>query len=259
VQRILVIDVGNTSTSVALAEGRRLRHVSRLPTHGPNGSPAAMAALARRRAGRRRLDGAVLCSVVPARDAAWLRALRPVCTAEPIRVTHRSRLGVSIEYPRPATIGADRLANACAAWNRYHEAVIVADFGTALTFDVISQTGAYLGGIICPGLPLMTDYLAEKTALLPHIRLEGRFGAIGRSTREAMRIGALVGYRGMIRELYHHVRAGLRARRVRFCATGGYAARAVRGLGMPVAVEPCLTLEGLILIHELNTRKEGAR
>ncbi|MEI6423019.1 MAG: S-methyl-5-thioribose-1-phosphate isomerase [Lentisphaerota bacterium] len=87
-------------------------------------------------------------------------------------------------------VGADRIANAVAAWDKFRRAVIVADFGTALTFDVINSRGAYIGGVIAPGLPLMLDYLSERTAMLPHISLEGPCGAIGRTTREAMRTAA---------------------------------------------------------------------
>jgi type III pantothenate kinase len=161
-------------------------------------------------------------------------------------------MSVTVDYPHPETIGADRLANAVAGWERYHAPVIVADFGTALTFDVITGDGRYIGGVIAPGLPLMTDYLAERTALLPHIELGGRYHAVGRSTREAMQIGAIVGYRGMVREIFDHVKAGLNDPGVRLCATGGYAARAVSGLKVPVEVLPKLTLDGLVLMHEMN-------
>jgi type III pantothenate kinase len=167
-------------------------------------------------------------------------------------VNHRLRLGVTIAYPHPATIGADRLANASAAAAFYGVPVIVADFGTALTFDIVSRRGAYIGGVIAPGLPLMTDYLAERTALLPHIALEGRLQRIGRSTVAAMRIGALVGYRGMVREIVAHIQRGMSERQVTLVATGGYAARALRGIGFPITIDPDLTLKGLIHIRSLN-------
>ena len=199
---------------------------------------------------------AVLCSVVPRLNAPWKRELTRFCGRTPIVVNHRTKLNVTVDYPAPRTIGADRLANACAGWERYRAAVVVADFGTALTFDIVTDDGRYVGGAIAPGLPLMSDYLAQRTALLPRIELEGRFGAYGRSTEEAMRLGAMVGYRGMVREILRHVRTGLGAPRARFCATGGYAAKAVRGLGVKVDVLPRLTLDGLALIHEMN-RNEG--
>ncbi len=251
--RYAVIDIGNTSTSVGVVEDRHLIRQGRMPSREGR-RPEAIRALLRRLAGARGIEDAVLCSVVPALNPVWIRVLRGLSGRPPIVVNHRIRMNVRVDYPQPATIGADRLANAVASWHRYQGAVIVADFGTALTFDVITGDGRYVGGVIAPGLPLMTDYLAERTALLPHIGLGGRYGAYGRSTREAMRLGAMVGYRGMVREILEHVREGMGKGQVHFCATGGYAARAVKGLGTAVDVLPELTLEGLILIRELNRR-----
>ena len=246
---ILVIDVGNTSTTLGLFRGRKIARVIRHPTH----EPAGISSAARRIAGRQPLAGAVLGSVAPGVNAAWQRVLRSVYGVEPLLVHHRLHMNVTLDYPHPETIGAARIANAVAAWEKFRRAVIVADFGTALTFDVIDNRGAYIGGVIAPGLPLMLDYLSERTALLPHISLDGPCGAIGRTTREAMRIGALIGYRGMVREIFQHVRRSVPdERRAVFCATGGHAERAVEGLDLPVDLDPNLTLTGLGLLYEMN-------
>jgi len=98
----------------------------------------------------------------------------------------------------------------------------------------------------------MTDYLADRTALLPHIHLQGKTGTIGRSTEEAMRIGARYGYRGMVRETVRHIRSDPTLRRAKLCATGGFAAWALDGLDLPFVIEPKLTLIGLQRIYELN-------
>lgn len=248
---LLLIDVGNTSTTVGFSRGRHILRTRRLPSH--TATPDAVRRILAAAAGSRQgACGAVLCSVVPPLDALWKRELRDFCGRAPVVVTHRTKLSVTVDYPAPRTIGADRLADACAGWDRYRSAVIIADFGTALTFDVVTADGRYVGGAIAPGLPLMSDYLAERTALLPHISMEGRVGGYGRSTEEAMRLGALVGYRGMVREILHHLRTVMGAPRPRFCATGGYAARALKGLDVKADILPLLTLDGLILIHELN-------
>ncbi|MEI6516900.1 MAG: type III pantothenate kinase [bacterium] len=246
-----VIDVGNTSTHVGVVKGRRILKQGRMPTRDGR-DERNITALLRRVAGKRVVSDAVLCSVVPGLNPLWSQVITKLCGASPMVVDHTIRLNFTVDYPRPETIGADRLADAAAAWDRYKGAVIVADFGTALTFDVITGDGRYTGGVIAPGLPLMTDYLAERTALLPQIRLSNRFSAVGRSTDEAMRIGAMVGYRGMVREILGHIRAGMKERRVRFCATGGYAGLALKGLETPVEILPELTLEGLVRIRELN-------
>jgi type III pantothenate kinase len=155
---------------------------------------------------------------------------------------------LGIHYPRPATIGPDRLANAVAARARFGAPVVVIDFGTAVTFDVVDARGRYIGGIIAPGLSAMTDYLHEKTALLPRIRIRETRTVIGRSTKQAMLVGAVHGYRGMIRELLGELRAALRIERLPIVATGGYARLMARQIPQIKAVEPDLTLEGLRLV-----------
>ena len=246
-----VIDIGNTSTHIGLAHGRRIVRQGRMPTREGREERKIMMLL-RKVASGRPVKEAVFCSVVPGLNPLWGQVLQKLCGKAPLVVGHRINLNIKVDYPQPETIGADRLADAAAAWERYGKAVIVADFGTALTFDVITGDGRYVGGVIAPGLPLMTDYLAERTALLPQIALGGRYKNIGRSTNEAMQIGVMVGYRGMVRELLSHIKAGMKERSVRFCATGGYAGLALKGLESPVEIVPELTLDGLVLIRELN-------
>lgn len=258
--RIIVVDIGNTSIALAVAEGERIGPVHRLPTHAKTDAHTLRATL-NRAVGRRPAAGAALCSVVPRLNARWLDALRRATGCAPLLIHHRLRLGVGIDYPHPGSIGADRLANASGAVARYGAPVVVADFGTALTFDVISRAGAYIGGVIAPGLPLMTEYLAERTALLPHLDLRRAAAggsppaclpAIGKSTLEAMLSGARWGYLGMVREILARVRRELGERRVRLCATGGYAAWALAGARLPVRIAPDLTLFGIRRIFDLN-------
>jgi len=251
VKTLLLADIGNTTSTLALARGNRVVHMTRVPggITDRRGIRHAVHALA---AGAEP-TGSVLCSVVPTSTPIWTDELRRA-SAAPLVVTHQIELGVEIDYPEPASIGADRLANACAAFSRYGAPVIVADFGTALTFDVVSPKGAYTGGVIAPGLPLMTDYLAEKTALLPHVHLRGRCQRVGRSTEGAMRIGAKIGYRGMVREIVQYLVEGMDTDRVALCATGGFARWALQGSNMPFTFAPDLTLFGLTKIYQLNNR-----
>jgi len=160
---------------------------------------------------------------------------------------------MGVDYPRPETIGADRLANALAAWSRFGAPVLVVDFGTAVTFDVVDARGNYVGGIIAPGLSAMTDYLHEKTALLPRVRIRPVRRFLGRSTEEAMQIGAVHGYRGLVRELIAGLRRELRAPELPVVATGGYAGLMARGLPEIRKVDPLLTLDGLRLFFQGTT------
>ena len=246
----LAIDIGNTSTTLGLVSGRRVTHVDRHPSDcdvGPN-----IERTIRKVVAGKPVAGVVLCSVVPAATTRWRQALRKTLGVTPLEVRHDLELNITIDYPHPETIGPDRIANACGAVAQYGAPVIVADFGTALTFDIVSAAGAYIGGVIAPGLNLMADYFSEKTALLPHIDIRGRVGRVGRSTEGAMRIGARVGYRGMVREIINHLRQDAREADAALCATGGHAAWVLKDVALPFTIDPNLTLVGLRVIWELN-------
>ena len=191
----------------------------------------------------------VLCSVVPAKRDIIAESLAGLSLHE---VTHRSNLGVGIDYPKPASIGADRLANAAFAAATYGAPCVVVDFCTAVTFDIISAEKKYIGGVIAPGLEAMTDYLHTRTALLPKISLIEPPGPVGKSTKHAMLAGAVYGYRGLVREILAEIQRDLAARKLRVVATGGYADLIAAGVKEIAAVHPGLTLEGLRLIGALN-------
>lgn len=243
---ILLFDIGNTHTHLGLANDRRVvRHVDISTAAWRNG--AATKRL-RQFVGPARIEGAILCSVVP-RATPWVReAIRHVWKQDVWELTPETLRGVGIDYPKPDTIGPDRLANAVAARRHYGAPVVVVDFGTAVTFDVVNRSGNYVGGIIAPGLAAMTDYLHEKTALLPRIRIREVSSAIGKSTEHAMLVGAVHGYRGLIRGLVAELKSELRTQRLPVIATGGYAGLLAAKMPEISAVEPALTLEGLRLV-----------
>jgi type III pantothenate kinase len=136
---------------------------------------------------------------------------------------------------------------------------VVVDFGTAVTFDVVNAGGNYVGGIIAPGLAAMTDYLHEKTALLPKIKIRETKSVIGKSTEEAMLVGAVHGYRGLVRELIGELKRELRVKKLPVVATGGYARLIAAKLPEISAVLPDLTLEGLRLVWENQAGRAGAK
>ena len=154
---------------------------------------------------------------------------------------------LTLDYPHPGTIGADRLADAAAAVARYGAPVVVCDFGTAFTAAAVTADRVWRGGVIAPGFPLMRDYLYERTAKLPRMKLGGACPKIGRSTEEAMRFGALVGYRGMVREIVTTLARNFRTD-FNLVATGGFAKWVLRDIGMPFVVDPTLTLHGAGLL-----------
>jgi type III pantothenate kinase len=239
----VLVDISNSFTKVAMATADRVGPVKRLPT--ADLSASTLRALL----GKRTFRHAVAASVVPAKNAAVDAACGPdVCWVGP-----DIDLGVGIDYPKPRSIGADRLANAAAAVALHGAPSIVVDFGTAVTFDVISRERKYVGGVIAPGLGVMTEYLHRRTALLPLIELRRPRAAVGRSTQDAMLSGAVHGYRGLVREILEQIRREqFPRRRPRIIATGGDAA--LIGAGVPLfdVVDPRLTLEGLRLIGRRN-------
>jgi type III pantothenate kinase len=247
--RCVVIDVGNTSTGVGRYENGRVSCISHI--NGGIRKKPELCAKAINRAAGNGVCGVVLGSVVPATNAAWRDLVQHELNAPTLVVNASTPMQVGVDYPKPKTIGADRLANACGGVVRYGAPLIVADFGTALTFDIINGKGDYIGGVITPGPSLMADYLVEKTALLPRLKPHSVCPPIGRSTKGAMRIGMLIGYRGMVREIIAHLRRSFISM-PRLCATGGYARQALNGLDLPFTIDPTLTLFGLGCIGEKN-------
>lgn len=236
----LLIDNSNSFTKFAISTRNRIGEVRRFPT----------AKLSVKSAGTItagwKFDTVVLCSVVPTKA----KVLRKAFTGkEFLEVNSDTDLGIGIDYPEPRSIGADRLANAVAAVGMLQLPAIVVDFGTAVTFDILSGRGRYVGGVIAPGLEAMTDYLHQRTAQLPRITLREPKGVIGKSTEHAMLSGAVYGYRGLVREILLKIRASIRTtRRISVVATGGYAELIAAELPEIEMVHPKLTLEGLRLI-----------
>ena len=240
----LLIDISNSFTKYAFSTARRVGRGSRIRTKDVTIS--AVRAMLDKRAVR----AVIVSSVVPAKNAIIKKA---VGSAPLLFVGPTSNLGVGIDYPAPQTIGPDRLANAAAVAELYGRPAIVVDFGTAVTFDVVSGAGDYVGGVIAPGLESMTSFLYQRTALLPKLTLREPRSAIGKTTRDAMMSGAIYGYRGLVAEIIGQIRAELFPRKsVRVIATGGYARLIARRLPEIEAVHPGLTLEGLRLIGNLN-------
>jgi len=245
---ILLADIGNTHTHFGLARGARIaRHID-IATRGWFRGDAANQL--RKWVATENIEGLMVCSVVPQATPLLRRAVERIWKCEALELTPRTLRGVGIDYPKPRTIGPDRLANSVAARRAYGAPVVVVDFGTAVTFDVVNRAGDYVGGIIAPGLAVMTDYLHEKTALLPRIRIREIHSAIGKSTAGAMRAGAVHGYRGLVRELILKLRSELGSRQLPVVATGGYAELIAKNLPEIAAVDPLLTLKGLQLVWQ---------
>jgi type III pantothenate kinase len=254
---ILLFDIGNTHTHLGLADEKRVVKQVDIPTLAWFGGSAA--ARVQKITGKNKIEGVIFCSVVPRATPLVRKAVRRVWKLETLELNPQTIRGVGIDYPKPASIGPDRLANAVAAKFHFGAPVVVVDFGTAVTFDVVDARGNYIGGIIAPGLAAMTDYLHEKTALLPKIKIREVKSAIGKSTKHAMLVGAVQGYRGLVRELIGELKCELRAKNLPVVATGGYAKLIAAKLPEISAVAPDLTLEGLRLVWKSNFEQKRTK
>jgi type III pantothenate kinase len=241
----LLIDISNSFTKLAFASQRRVFQPSRIAT------ARLSTAYLRRFAGRRNIGLLVVSSVVPRKNSVIRSAAEKT---KVLWLNPQLNLGVGIDYPRPRSIGADRLANAAAVAELYGCPSIVVDFGTAVTFDIVSKGRNYIGGVIAPGLEAMTNFLYQRTALLPRLSLEEPRRAIGKSTIAAMKSGAVFGYRGLVREIIARIKAEqFRRQNVHVVATGGYAGLIAAKLCEIDAIHPHLTLEGLRIVANLNS------
>ena len=251
---ILLLDIGNTHTHLGLANKTKVTRQTDFATGAWVGKSAEkhLAAFA----GRSEIEGVAFCSVVPDVTSLVRPMVKRLWALSVLELTSKTIRGVGINYPRPESIGADRLANAVAVKALFGAPAVVVDFGTAVTFDVIDKRGDYVGGIIAPGLAAMTDYLHEKTALLPKIKIREVQAVIGKNTEQAMLIGAVHGYRGLIRELLSELKGELDSSRLPVVATGGYAALIASKLPEITAVKPLLTLEGLRLVWKAHRKSQ---
>ena len=240
-QKFLLVNLNNTSTKLALADSEKLLSKKVIQTN-------ALSAPAIKRAVRPwSFDHVLVGSVVPKKTLIFRNLFRGRLK----EVTPDLDLGIGIDFSDPYGIGADRLANAVGVSAVHGFPAIVVDFGTAVTFDIISRKGVYEGGVIAPGLGVMVDYMYQRTALLPKIDLKEPASAIGKTTRDAMLAGAVYGYRGLVRRIVMEIVRELEGK-VRVVATGSYADLIAAKLPELQIVDPDLTLEGLRLIALRN-------
>jgi len=235
----LLIDNSNTRTKLALGDAAGLRAWRAVIPTAWLSANTLSAAL-----GGTCYDAVAVASVVPEKEA-WLSSH---FSGHPFHiVSSLSPLGFGFAVPHPETVGADRLANAAALNNKYGSPGIAVDFGTAVTFSVLSPEGNFAGGAIAPGMAAMTGYLATRTAQLPMVELSEPVSAIGTTTTEAILSGAVIGHRGLVREILREIISACGGQ-PKVVATGGGAEFGAKGIPEIDDLDPDLTLEGVRLI-----------
>ena len=252
---LLVIDAGNTNVVVAVHDGTSYRGNWRIATDPARTSDEYavwvlglfnLVAL-----DRQAVSAAVIGTVVPAALYHLRRLCRDWFHVEPLIARPSLDWGFQIRLDQPAEIGADRLLNALAAHRRYHGPLVVVDFGTATTFDVVDRDGAYCGGVIAPGINLSLEALHRAAARLPRIGIGRPQSVIGRGTVPAMQSGIYWGYVGLIEGLIARIEREF-GTKLTVVATGGLAPLLAEGTTIIRHVDPDLTLDGLRLLAERN-------
>jgi type III pantothenate kinase len=252
---LLVVDVGNTQTHFGTFDGERLvehwRYATVREETADELAAKLRALLALRGQSFEDIDESIVSSTVPRLNLEWLEAGRRYLGHEPIVVGSGIKTGIPIRIDNPRELGADRLVNAVAAYERVQGACIVVDFGTAITYDVVSAEGELLGALISPGIEIALEALSERAARLPKVELLEPRAVIGKSTVEAIRAGVVYGYAGQVDGIVKRLQAEL-GDEAETIATGGLAHVVVPFTETIDHVDDLLTLTGLRLIYERN-------
>ncbi|MGH9488352.1 MAG: type III pantothenate kinase [Terriglobales bacterium] len=252
---LLALDIGNSNTVIGLFAGVRLQASWRLTTaRHQTADEFALALgglLSTHALAPERITGAIVASVVPPLDAMVRTALRRQFQLEPLFVGPGLKTGMAVHYDSPADVGADRIANAVAGFAAHGGPLIIVDFGTATTLDVVSAKGEYCGGVICPGLAISAEALFARTARLQRVEIRDPGRLIGSTTVGSIQSGLYYGYLSLVDGLIERLRAEL-GPETKAIATGGLAPLIISGSRHLHACEETLTLDGLRLLWERN-------
>ncbi len=253
---LLAIDIGNTNTVLGVFDRETLIDHIRVSTkHGLTVDEAGFlmtTTIERMEIRRDDITSVIVASVVPPLTAAFETAATKYLGCTALVVSHRVKLPIKIEIDQPEQLGSDRVANAVAGYHKFGGPIIIVDFGTATTIDVVNQKGAYIGGVIIPGPETSMAELARKAARLFEVRIEPQEKVVGKSTAAALKSGLFYGTIGQVDYIIDKILDETAFDKCSIVATGGFTTGIEKHSRHINLVEPTLTLEGLRLISEIN-------
>lgn len=252
---LLVIDVGNSNNVVGLFSKKELISHWRIRTEWNRTADEYWVLfkefILSSNVGIEKIDDIIISCVVPSLIPTLQEMARKYFSNEPLIVGPGIKTGISILYHNPTEVGADRIVNSVAAFEKYGGPLIIVDFGTATTFDVVSKKGEYLGGVIFPGIQISLEALFKNTAKLPRIDMLVPEKVIGKSTVDSIRSGAVHGFTGMIENVVHQIKEEL-GKNAHVVATGGIVDWVASKTSAIDTLDPFLTLNGLRIIYDKN-------
>ena len=254
---LLAIDVGNTHTVLGVWDDARLAAHWRVGTRSERTSDEMSVLIqslfnTSEALSTMDISAAIVSSVVPSLTRIMVGMAKTLFNVSCQIVGPGLKTGMPIRYEDPREVGADRIVNAVAAYERWPEGLVIVDFGTATTFDVVSPAGDYLGGSICPGIGISSQALFEHAARLPRVEFVRPKHVVGRNTVASIQSGLVFGYVGLVEGLIKRIRDAMDFE-FRVIATGGLASQIARETELIDCVEGDLTLEGLRIIHARNS------
>ena len=252
---LLVIDVGNSNNVIGLFSGEKLLTHWRIRTEWNRTADEYWVLIKEfillNNVEAETIDDIIIACVVPPLVPILQGMAKKYFSCEPLIVGPGVKTGISILYRNPSEVGADRIVNSVAAFEKYGGPLIIVDFGTATTFDVVSEKGEYLGGSIFPGIQISLEALFKNTAKLPRVDMTLPEKVIGKSTVESLRSGAVYGFSGMVEAIVRQIKIEL-GENAHVIATGGVLDWVTNKTSVIDTLDPFLTLDGLRIIHEKN-------